>query len=213
MLSAMGHQDAFLLPRLSARYRFCQGTLAGPRATGKKRRLQIFPPSFRTGRFNPNWSSTPREGAALQDHRRRGVISTGYRPALFTDPAKLNRQHSPKLGSSGSRPGHRRNFRSRNLSKVDRSNVGHATRGWLSFLQRFDRRSAAKGLFAVAVPPLFFFSAPAAGQQILPPCWPWTRLLPLRSRLFMRRQQRGRLAPLTLQAATLSAVSGLTWPS
>jgi hypothetical protein len=51
--------------------------------------------------------------ARLQDHRRRGVISAGYRRALFTILPKLNRQHSPKLGSSGSQPGHRRNFRSR----------------------------------------------------------------------------------------------------
>jgi hypothetical protein len=34
----------------------------------------------------------------------------------------------------------------------------------LSFLQRFDRRSATKGLFAVAVPPLF--SAPAAPERM-----------------------------------------------
>jgi hypothetical protein len=62
----MGHQDAFLLPRLSARYQFSQGTFAGPGATGEKRRLQIFRPSFRTGRFNPNWSFTPREGRAAR---------------------------------------------------------------------------------------------------------------------------------------------------
>jgi hypothetical protein len=84
------HQDAFLLPRLSARYRFSQETLAGPGPTGEKRRLQIFPLPFKTRRFDPNWSFTPREGRpALQDHRRRGVISTGYRRALFTDPAEI----------------------------------------------------------------------------------------------------------------------------
>ena len=37
-MAGVGHQDAFLLPRLSARYRFSQGTLAGPGATGEKRR-------------------------------------------------------------------------------------------------------------------------------------------------------------------------------
>ena len=30
----MGHQDAFLGPRLSARYRFSQGILAGARGNG-----------------------------------------------------------------------------------------------------------------------------------------------------------------------------------
>jgi hypothetical protein len=31
----MGHQDAFLRPRLSARYRLSQGTLAGTRGNGR----------------------------------------------------------------------------------------------------------------------------------------------------------------------------------
>ena len=31
----MGHEDAFPRPRLSARYRFSQGTLAGTRGNGR----------------------------------------------------------------------------------------------------------------------------------------------------------------------------------
>jgi hypothetical protein len=42
-----------------------------------------------TGRFNPNRSFTPREDAALREHRRRGVISTGDRRVLFADLAKI----------------------------------------------------------------------------------------------------------------------------
>ena len=34
-MTAMGHEDAFLRPRLSARYRFIQGTLAGTRGNGR----------------------------------------------------------------------------------------------------------------------------------------------------------------------------------
>ena len=34
----MGHEDAFLRPRLSARYRSSQGTLAGARGKGEIRR-------------------------------------------------------------------------------------------------------------------------------------------------------------------------------
>jgi len=33
-MAGVGHQDAFLGPRLSARYRFSQGTLAGARGNG-----------------------------------------------------------------------------------------------------------------------------------------------------------------------------------
>ena len=35
VLWATRHQDAFLQPRLSARYRFSQGTLAGTRGNGR----------------------------------------------------------------------------------------------------------------------------------------------------------------------------------
>ena len=37
-MATLGDQDVFLRPRLSARYRFSQGTLAGTRATGETRR-------------------------------------------------------------------------------------------------------------------------------------------------------------------------------
>jgi len=33
--AAMGHEDAFLRPRLNARYRFGKGTLAGTRGNGR----------------------------------------------------------------------------------------------------------------------------------------------------------------------------------
>ena len=49
-MTAMGHEDAFLRPRLSARHRFSKGTLAGTRATGRDapipavRVMTILPP-------------------------------------------------------------------------------------------------------------------------------------------------------------------------
>src|ERR1700719_404201 len=43
-MTAVGHEDAFLRPRLSARCRFSQGTFAGTRGNGRDRRLQTFPP-------------------------------------------------------------------------------------------------------------------------------------------------------------------------
>ena len=43
----MGHQDAFLRPRLSARYRFSQGTLAG--MWGKGRDAPVNEPAFAGG--------------------------------------------------------------------------------------------------------------------------------------------------------------------
>jgi len=45
----MGHEDAFPRPRLSARCRFSQGTLAGTWVTGETRRFQTFPPLPRKG--------------------------------------------------------------------------------------------------------------------------------------------------------------------
>jgi hypothetical protein len=41
-VTGLGHEDAFPQPRLSARYRFSQGTFAGTRATGETRRYQPF---------------------------------------------------------------------------------------------------------------------------------------------------------------------------
>ena len=111
-----------------------------------------------TGRFDPNRSFTPREGFGASGPSAAWVISTRMSAAVITILPKLNSQLAVtlgKLGPNGSKLSRPLNFRSRNLAKVGRSNVRRAARGWLSFLQRFDRRSAAKGLFAVAVPPLF----------------------------------------------------------
>ena len=35
-MAGMGHEDAFLRPRLNARYRFSKGTLAGTRGNGRE---------------------------------------------------------------------------------------------------------------------------------------------------------------------------------
>ena len=51
--AGVGHQNAFLRPRLDARYRFSKGTLAGTRSNGGMRRFRTFPPSPRNGEVRP----------------------------------------------------------------------------------------------------------------------------------------------------------------
>jgi hypothetical protein len=51
-MATLGDQDVFLRPRLSARYRFSQGTLAGTLATGETRRNRTLR-SFEYPRLSP----------------------------------------------------------------------------------------------------------------------------------------------------------------
>lgn len=73
--SGMGHEDAFALPRLSARYRFSQGTFAGTRGNGQdapcppfRRSSVATAPEAVPGRWQ--WSAPA--GAAKPDAEQRG---------------------------------------------------------------------------------------------------------------------------------------------
>ena len=59
----MGHEHAFLRPRLNARYRFSQGTL-GERGNGEKRRLRTYRSHTGTG-VNPQAATRPRQALSL----------------------------------------------------------------------------------------------------------------------------------------------------
>jgi hypothetical protein len=45
---SLGHEDAFLRLRLSARYRFSEGTLAGTQGNGRDAPIAAAPPDFCT---------------------------------------------------------------------------------------------------------------------------------------------------------------------
>ena len=64
-MTGMGHEDAFLRPRLNARYRFSKGTFAGTQGNGEMRR---FPP-FGGSLIEP-------QGSGVSEHsdRRRSEI-------------------------------------------------------------------------------------------------------------------------------------------
>jgi len=48
-MAAMGHEDAFLRPRLNARYYFSKGTLAGTRGNGRDAPKAALPVNPRAG--------------------------------------------------------------------------------------------------------------------------------------------------------------------
>jgi len=53
LMSSMGHQDAFLRPRLSARCRFSQRTFAGTRDNGRDAPIPVLPALTRNGEVRP----------------------------------------------------------------------------------------------------------------------------------------------------------------
>jgi len=74
--AAMGHEDAFPGPRLSACCRFSQGTFGGRGATGETRRNRTFPASPWNGEVRPKWVIRGRPPAA-GDGRLLFVLSHG----------------------------------------------------------------------------------------------------------------------------------------
>ena len=61
----MGHQDAFLRPRLSARYRFSQATLAGTRGNGRDA-PKVAAPGLSNYRRNSTAGCTNRARGAVE---------------------------------------------------------------------------------------------------------------------------------------------------